>query len=493
VQKCIIGVLLLLLSNPAIAEKARLLIRGGTVIDGTGGPAKRADVRIIGGRIAAIGALTARPGEPVLDATSRYVVPGFIDTHSHADSEILEFPEAETQIRQGICTAVAGQDGSSRYPLAPFFAKLATKHSTLNLASFVGHGTIRSRVMGQNYKKPASLQQIVKMCLLMEEEMRAGALGLSSGLEYDPGAYSKTAELVALAKVAAAHHGLYISHVRDEGDRTLEAFAELIQIARAAKLPAQISHIKLGTSAVWGKTAQVLEMIANARRVDLDITADLYPYIYWQSTITVLTPNRNWEDRANWVKALADVGGPGHVLLSSFGPDPSWAGKTIEELAKITHKDPVSIIQDIVHRTQPPGRAGDDAESVIVTAMQEADMRTFMAAPVVMFCTDGSIKGTHPRGAGSFPRILGRYVRQEKVLTWEQAIHKATQMPAERMGLADRGVLRPGNWADVASCSATPGGRVRGSYGSARRRRASGTSTSMDSLPASQPSMVRLK
>jgi N-acyl-D-amino-acid deacylase len=426
---------------------AAILIHGGTVVDGTGARRRRADVRIVGERIEAVGRLEPRPGERMIEAAGMVVAPGFIDTHSHANGGIMESPEAETQVRQGITTAVVGQDGGSSLPLAKFFADMEAHPAALNFASFVGHATVRRQVMGDDYKRTATPVEITKMRALVEREMQSGALGLSSGLEYEVGSYSNTEEIIALAQSAAKYGGIYISHVRDEGNGALTSFRELIRIAEEGKLPAQISHIKLAAAGVWGKADEVVEMMQKAKRRHLDITADLYPYTYWSSTITVLTLSRDWENPAVWRKALDDVGGADHVLLSGYSPDPTWAGKTIAQIAAMTLKDPVTVIQEVVRKTH--GAEPRGSERVIVTAMTEADLRRFMRAPQVMFCTDGGLRSAHPRGAGSYPRVLGRYVREQHVLKLEEAIRKMTSLPARRMSFADRGKLQPGMKADV--------------------------------------------
>ena len=428
-------------------ENYSVLIAGGTVIDGTGAKRRRADVRIFAGKITAIGILKPEQGERVIPAKGLIVAPGFLDAHSHADGGLLEDPDAETQIRQGITTAVVGQDGGSNFPLQTWFDSVAAKGVALNLASFVGYGTVRKQVMESDFKQLATAEQIAKMQALVAQEMEAGALGLSSGLEYVPDRYGNTAELIACAKIAGKYGGLYISHVRNEDNSALEAFRELIHIAEEGHLPAQISHIKLGSASVWGQSKNVLQMMADARRRGLDITADVYPYLYWQSTIVVLIPTEEWDDRALWTKGLADVGGADHVLLSNYTPKPEWAGKTIAQIAAQTQQDAVTIIQEIVRNTHGPGAKGK--EGVIVTAMAEKDLQTFIAAPEIMFCSDGGLHGTHPRGAGSFPRVLGRYVRERKTLSLEAAIHKMTGLTAQCMGLADRGVLQIGKAADI--------------------------------------------
>lgn len=440
---------LLALPLPSQEEppRASLLLVGGIVVDGTGAPRRKADVRVTGDRIAAVGTLTALPGEKVIEAGGLVVAPGFIDTHSHADGGLLESPDAETQIRQGITTAVVGQDGGSALPLSAYFDALSKKKAALNIASFVGHGAVRRQVLGADFKRPATPAEMAKMQTVIEQEMRSGALGLSSGLEYDPGFYATTEELIACAKAAAKHGGLYISHIRNEDNKAFESFAELIRIAEAARLPAQISHIKLGAASVWGKAGDVATLLSDARKRGLDITADVYPYLYWQSGITVLIPTRDWSDRAAWEKGLKDIGGAGNVRLTTYTPDPAWQGKTLAEIAAMTKRDPVTVIQEIVAKTRGAGATG--RESVVVTAMTEADLKQFLAAPHIMFCSDGALRGSHPRGAGSFPRILGRYVRDEKTLTLEAAIRKATALPAARLGFRDRGVIAPGRKADL--------------------------------------------
>lgn len=430
---------------PALSPS--LLIQGGTVVDGTGARRRRADLRVVGGVIREIGALKPRLGERVVNARGLIVAPGFIDTHSHADGGLLDAPDAQAPIRQGITTAIIGQDGGSNLPLEKYFGQVRETPVALNLASFVGHGRVRAEVMGDDYKRAATSAEIAKMSALVEAEMRSGALGLSSGLEYDPGLYATTEEVVALAKIAARGGGMYISHVRDEENQALTSFRELIQIARAAGLPAQISHLKLGSSPVWNRAGEVLNLIEKSNRSGLEISADVYPYTYWRSTITVISPTRDWSNRRAWQKGLDEIGGAQNVLLSLYTPDVSWQGKTLAQISHQTGRDAVSLIQEIVRKTHGAGATG--REGVVVTAMLEADLRRFIAAPGVMFCTDGGLRGGHPRAAGTYPRILGRYVRELHVLTLEQAVRKMTLLPANRMGLWDRGALQVGKKADI--------------------------------------------
>jgi len=428
------------------AFRTGTVIKGGIVYDGTGKPGRRADVRIEGDRIVAVGLGLARPGDRIVDAKRLAVAPGFIDAHSHADGGIDKDPDAETQIRQGITTAVVGEDGGSSLPLTKFWSQLRAKPAALNFASFTGQGSIRHQVMG-DAERPATAAELRKMKALVEADMKAGALGLSSGLEYVPGRYAKTDEIAELAKVAAKYKGIYISHVRNEDNFAFPAFKELVDICRKAHLPGEINHIKLCSARVWGREHEVEDLMADAKKQGIDITADVYPYTYWQSTIRVIIATEQFDDRAQWEQGLKDVGGPGHVLLTSFSPDKTWAGKTIQEISDETGKDPITVIQEVIRRCYQDGNKG--SESVVVTAMSEEDVTNFIKSPRIMFCSDGGLHGTHPRGAGSFPRILGVYVREKKALPLSEAIRKMTSLPAWRFGFKDRGGIAVGKKADI--------------------------------------------
>ncbi|MEI7578051.1 MAG: D-aminoacylase [Armatimonadota bacterium] len=426
-----------MIAGSLILGSSSILISGGLLVDGSGAKPRIADVRLRGSAILAIGSLKPLRGETVISAKGLVVSPGFIDAHSHALGGIEKEPTALSQLMQGITTAVGGQDGGWSQPIAKEFAEIERIKPSINFALFSGHGGLRAEAMGKDYKRVATAAEIERMKALLSADMRAGALGLSSGLEYDPGYYSDTNELVQLAKVAK--QGIYISHVRDEADKAMEAFQELAKIGKEGSLHAQISHIKLGSKAVWNKTADVLKLIEKEK-----LTADVYPYTYWQSTIAALSPSRDWENDEIWVKALDDVGGPQNVRLSTYTPNPAWVGKNLEEIAKETGKTPIKIIQEILRTTNEEGR-----QSVVVTAMQESDLIQFIKHPRIMFCSDGSIGGSHPRGAGSFPRIIGRYVREKKVISLQEAIRKMTSFPAQVFKLKNRGWIKKGYVADI--------------------------------------------
>lgn len=274
---------------------------------------------------------------------------------------------------------------------------------------------------------------------LVIRDMADGALGLSSGLEYDPGYYAETEELVALSKEAKA--GIYISHMRDEGNKVFDAIAEMARIRREAPIKTQISHVKLCTSPVWGRAQEVTSGLSKG------YTADVYPYTFWQSSVSALTPSREWDKREIWEQALADVGGPKNVRLTNYSENAAWIGKTLEELAHEQGRDAIAIIQEILASTRGEGKKGE--ESVAVTAMTEPDLIAFIKSPYVMFSSDGSLGGSHPRGSGSFPRVLGRYVRDQKVISLPEAIRKMTNLPATTFGLVRRGQLKPGYFADI--------------------------------------------
>lgn len=451
-RSAVLAVLLLAFGiiAPRSAENQNesILIDGGLVIDGSGRPGRFADVRVKDGKIAAIGNLSPMAGEKVLDAKGLMVAPGFIDAHSHTDRPMSEHPTLESQVRQGITTAIVGQDGGSTLPISKFYSDLEKARPAINFATFAGHGSIRSQVMGEDYRRAATDAELQKMRDALDQAMKDGALGLSSGLEYDPGFYSGSIEVIELAKVAARYGGLYISHTRaDGGGSNMQSLEELRLVAKEARIPAQISHIKLAVPEVWRKAPAVTDWIDACRRDGLDITADIYPYLYWQSTITVLTSERDSLNREVWRKTLESIGGGQVITLVRYTPDRTWEGKTLAEIAKASGKDVVDVVLEIVTKTRAPNT--NESESIVCRAMIEEDLVAFLKDPHVMFCSDGSHGGSHPRGAGSFPKIFGEYVREKGVLSMEEAVRKASAFPARRFGLADRGEIQRGKVADI--------------------------------------------
>lgn len=420
-----------------LSADAATLIRGAMLADGSGARLRQADVRIDRGRIVRIGRLTPQPDDLIVDGAGLVLAPGFIDVHNHSDRGLDREPEAASQLSQGITTAIVGQDGGSPWPIAAWFQP---RNAAINTAVLAGHATIRRAVMGDDFRRAARPDEIDRMTTLMDQAMREGALGLSSGLEYEVGSYSTTGEVIALAKVAARHKGIYVSHIRDEADKTFDALREIIRIAREAGIPAHISHIKLGTVGVWGRAKDAIALIEAARKQGLDITADCYPYDAWSSTITVLIPNKKYDDPESVARGLADVGGAASVTITSCARHPEYEFKTLDQIAKAQNRTPVDLFIEIVK---------DGGAGVVCRSMKDADIRDFYQTPWVMVSSDGGIGMRHPRGAGSYPRVLGLFVRDRKWLPLEEAIRKMTSAPAARLRWRDRGLVREGYVADL--------------------------------------------
>jgi N-acyl-D-amino-acid deacylase len=442
---------LLLVSTIAVATlfssqaaDGTIAIVGATLIDGSGrAPVTDSVVLLKDDTIVAAGKrneVNVPPGARSIDATGLVVAPGFIDAHNHSERGFTTDPSAASQVSQGITTVVVGQDGGSPVPVGEFLQELDKNPIALNVLTFVGHATVRSRVMGEDTNRLATPEEIEKMRQLVEQAMLDGAMGLSSGLEYETGKPASTEEVVALATVAGAQGGIYISHIRDEADKSFEALAEAIQIGREARIPVQISHIKLGTLKVWGKAKQVVELVNKARSRGQDVTADCYPYDAWSSTIRVLIPSGRHEDAVDVARGLADVGGPANVTIVSCRAHPEYEFKTMAEISKAENISPVELYMKIVRE----GGAG-----VVCHSMKDADIQMFYRQPWVMVSSDGGIGSRHPRGAGTYPRVLGQFVRELRWLSLPEAIRKMTSFPAARFKLADRGLIRPGFKADV--------------------------------------------
>jgi len=304
-----------------------ILIINVQLADGTGAPLKEGALRIRGNRIASIGKLSPSSGDQVIDARGLVLAPGFIDVHNHSLEGLESDPLAESQIAQGITTAVQGPDGDSPWPIADWISARRKNPAALNVAVFAGHATIRELVMGKDFKRVATPAEIEKMTQLTWQAMNEGAIGLSSGLEYEVGSYSNTAELVAMSRSAAEHGGIYSTHIRDEADKAFEALLEEIEIAEQAHIPVDHSHIKLGTVGVQGKAAEYIRVIEEARNRGVDFLADCYPYDAWHSNIKVIMPDKLYENPKSVEKAVADLGGPDHLTITEFKPNPSYAGR----------------------------------------------------------------------------------------------------------------------------------------------------------------------
>ncbi len=434
----------LLISELAAKENSSLLIINAKVIDGTGSAARLESVRINDSRIQGLGQLRPLPGETILDATGLVLSPGFIDTHSHHDISIFQMPDALSAISQGITTIVVGLDGFSQVPLSGFFAKVKDNPLAVNIASYSGHNSLRNIVMGQDYQRFSTPKEIENMKNLLRLDMKAGALGLSTGLEYDPGIYSEeTDEVVALLEVFPEDQGRYASHIRSEDVHLESALDEFIEISRKSKLPSQISHIKLARRDLWGQTSWMIDKLNTARQEGLDITADIYPYTYWESTMRTLFAKRDFDNRDSAEFALTELVHPNQLTLSHYEPDPNLVGKTIAEIAVMRKEDPVTVLMHLIQDDKTK------TDSAIGVAMTQPDIDKLMQWEHSNICSDGALNNGHPRGRGAFARILANYVRSRGILGWENAIHKMTQLSALHMGFKNRGVIKSGAIADL--------------------------------------------
>jgi len=421
---------------------ATTLIRRAALIDGRGAPARRADVRIAGDRIVEVGQLAPNAGEHVVDANGLTLSPGFIDTHSHHDRGLDDARDAVAMVSQGVTTIVVGQDGGGSN-LAALFSRLETRPVSVNVASYAGHGAIRSAVMGQDFKRHATPDEVARMTSRVKVEMDAGALGLSTGLEYDPGIYAAPEEVLALAKVAADAGGRYISHMRSEDRWFWEALDELIAIGRANKMPVQVSHIKLGMHDLWGQADKLIEVLDRARASGVQLTADIYPYTYWQSNLGVLYPKRNFSDAAETDFVLAHVSRADDIIFNSIRAHPEYAGKTLAQIALLRRATPAKALMDLLAE---PGGSG---AGIVAKGMADADVERLIKWPYANVCSDGQSTGLHPRGFGSFAKVLGPYVRDTHLFPLEEAVRKMSSLAAANVGLSNRGVVAPGYFADL--------------------------------------------
>jgi N-acyl-D-amino-acid deacylase len=416
------------------------VITGARLADGSGNALRTASVRVADDVIAEVGEVKPGPDDELVDGTGLVLSPGFIDPHNHSTDGLETDPDAVTQVSQGITTVALGQDGSSPWPIADYVARRRAQPSAINIVLLVGHATVRRQVMGDDYRRQPRAEEVRRMRALVDQAMLEGAVGLSSGLEYEVGSYSDTEEVVELARAAAARGGIYISHIRDEADRSMEAIVEAIAVGERAKLPVQITHIKLGTVGVWGKAEQVVRLVDAARARGVDVTADAYPYLAWQSNLKVLVPNKKYDDPASVQEALDDIGGGRNVQITRLPMFPQHVGKRLDEVARAEGLSEVDAYIRIVK---------DEDAGIIGHTMSEPDLRTFYRQPWTMVSSDGGINNNHPRGAGTFPRVLGKLVREDGWMTLPEAVRKMTSMPAARLGLNDRGLVRPGMKADL--------------------------------------------
>lgn len=461
----------LLAAGPALQENYDVIIRGGRVIDGSGNPWMLANVAIRGERIIKIGILGPASAARTIDANGLVVCPGFIDPHTHAIRGIYDVPTAESALLQGVTTLTEGNDGSSPFPIKENLERIKTTRISPNWALFVGQGTVRQRVIGL-VNRDATPDELEKMKQMVVQAMEEGALGLSTGLFYVPGAFTKTEEVIDLSKIAARYSGIYITHMRDEADGLLDSVRETIRIGEEARIPVQITHHKAAGKAAWGKSEQSLKLVDEARARGVDVTIDQYPYTASQTSINALLPQWAQEGGQQAIlKRLSDPqirarikdavvhniktnrggGDPKNVFIGECRWDPSLAGKNLAQITQERGKEPTTenaaeVAIEIVEK---------GGARAIYHAMDEADVERIMKHPATAIGSDGplSVFGQgvpHPRQYGTFARVLGVYVREKKLLTLEEAIRKMSSATAQRLGIRDRGLLREGFYADVA-------------------------------------------
>jgi N-acyl-D-amino-acid deacylase len=431
-------------------QKCDVIIRGGIVLDGSGNASFIGDVGINADTIAFVGDLSNAIAKAEVNAKGLALSPGFIDTHSHHDGRLGEDPSAEAVVSQGITTIIVGQDGGSEWPLKKYFQTLNEKPVAVNIGSYSGHNTLRDAVLGKDFKRKSTQTEIDSMVKMFDADMQVGAFGLSTGLEYDPGIYSSKNEVLQLSKVLPTYNGRYISHLRSEDRYFWDALQEIITIGREVKVPVQISHFKLAMRGLWGKADSTLLLLEAARKEGINITADIYPYTYWSSTIRVLFPDRNFTDEKEAAFILNELTTAEGIILSRYSPNADYNGKSLAAIAKLEKRSPEKMLIELIRRLDECEKTTDDCGGgIVATSMEEQDVKKLMQWPHTNICSDGSGGGRHPRGYGAFTRVLRYYVREEKTLSLEQAIFKMTGLAADQVGIAKRGRIKVGNRADL--------------------------------------------
>ncbi|MDL5047975.1 D-aminoacylase [Oscillatoria amoena NRMC-F 0135] len=447
-----------------------LLIVNGKIIDGTGNSWFYGDVGVKDGKISGIGRLDRSKAERILDATGLIVAPGFIDVHTHIEGSVLDVPTAGNFIMDGVTSVVTGNCGGSAVNVKRFFEQLDSVRTSLNIATLIGHNTVRRAVIGDEQRDPTRDEQR-RMEELVDQGMRNGAVGLSTGLIYIPGTYSKTEEVVGLAKVAAKFGGVYASHIRDEGDRVTEAVEEAINIGRQANLPVQISHFKVTYKPNWGKSVGTIAQVDRARVEGIDVTIDQYPYIASSTTLSTTVPSWVFGGGRDSVTArlsdpktrekikheMADIlkkkqlKSYSYAVVARYAPDSTFNGKNISEINRIRGRKtkPLEEAETILELV-----ASTERVQMVYFSMNETDLRRIAQYPFNMFASDAGINKfgsgmPHPRAYGTNSKVLGTYVRDLKIVRLEEAIRRMTSLPATKFNLRDRGLLREGMAADI--------------------------------------------
>ncbi len=461
--------LFLFSSHLLISQQADLLIKNGKVLDGTGNSWYIADIAVKDGKISQIGRNLNYSATKIIDGKGLIVAPGFIDVHTHIEGDEKKFPLASNFIYDGVTTVITGNCGLSETDLGKYLSMIDSLKTAINVAALIGHNDVRKAAMGSANRDPSEAE-MQRMEAIVEKAMQDGAVGLSTGLIYIPGTYSKTNEIVRLAKIAAKYNGVYASHMRDESDSVTQAIEEALTIGREANIPVEISHFKLSGQQNWGRSKETVPMIIKARNEGLDVTIDQYPYTASSTSLSTLLPD--WVLADGQDSIVARLAKPAiqkeviaymltklkkrklthfsYPVVASFKPDSSYNGKSIEEVnvmrgKKNTAKEEAETILQMMEL----GGAG-----MIFHGMSDKDVKAIMQYPFNMFASDASIRvykqgNPHPRGYGTNARVLGKYVREEKVISLEEAIRRMTSLPATKFNLKDRGLLREGFAADI--------------------------------------------
>ncbi len=468
----LLGVTFLLAANFSQASsKYELVIKNGRIVDGSGNPWFYADIGIIDGRIAKIGRIDTSEAAQVIDAQNLIVAPGFIDVHAHVENGIMRMPTADNFLMMGVTTIVTGNCGGSWLAIGDSLRSLTTKGVSINLATLVGHNTVRRAVMKDEARDPAP-EELEKMAQLVEQAMRDGAVGLSTGLIYIPGTFAKTDEIVALAKVTAKHNGIYASHIRNEGNEVVAAIKEAILIGETAGLPVEISHFKISSKKLWGQSQVTTSLVREARERGLQVTIDQYAYPASSTGLETLLPswvldggreaalarlrdpNQQEQIKKEMIKMQRDRGLKNYsfAFVANYRPDSTFNGRNIAEITqRVRRKKNVGTQaeQIIAMYLASEGRVG-----MVYHTMSEKDVELIMQQPFCMVASDAGViemgQGVpHPRGYGNNARVLGKYVRDKKLLGLEDAIRKMTSLPAQTFGFWDRGLIREGFAADL--------------------------------------------
>jgi N-acyl-D-amino-acid deacylase len=430
-----------ILSGETYTLPVQQLITNITLVDGTGSVPRKSAVRITDDRVTDVGDLSPLPFETVTNGGGRVLAPGFIDSHSHHERGLDNDPSALAVTSQGVTTIITGQDGSS-LPVDTLIKKLELHRVSVNVGTFTGHATLRAKVMAGTLQRVADSAETAGMIKLLNNEIGKGSLGLSTGLEYEETFYSTEAEVIALAKATAAGGGRYISHIRSEDVNLEAALREIISIGRQAHVPVQVSHIKIAMRSKWGSAPRVLAMLQQARSEGIDITADCYPYTAWASTPRVLFPKKDFTSLSSATYATRELFDPAASVITYFPANKKYEGKTVSAIATMNHQtEPEALLQVIKES------AGEEA-AIAGASMSEGDLIDFLKWGETNLCSDGA-DGGHPRGYGAFTRFLGRYVRDQHIMPLETAVCKMTGLAAAHLGIPDRGIIAPGNFADL--------------------------------------------